>query len=89
MRKKVHNNLIQDTYGDTHKKIFSYYTTISRIQDIKMIAAASDTTPTAVINKAVDLYIAAWQNQHDEEMITAAQKKWNGEEKYINEHIAE
>ena len=89
MRKKAHNNLIQDTYGDTHKKIFSYYTTVSRIQDVKMIAAASDTTPTAIINKAVDLYIAAWENQHNDEMIEAAEKKWNSAENYINEHIAE
>lgn len=89
MKKKAHNNLIQDTYLDTHKKIFSYYTSMARIQNVKMIAAASDTTPTAIINKAVDLYIEAWENQHDEEMITAAQKKWGSVENYINEHIAE
>lgn len=89
MGKKAHNNLIQDTYGDTHKKIFSYYTTVSRIQDVKMIAAAFGMTPTAVINKAVDLYITAWENQHEDEVIKAAEKKWGSVENYINEHIAE
>lgn len=89
MKKKAHNNLIQDTYLDTHKKIFSYYTSMARIQNVKMIAAASDTTPTAIINKAVDLYIEAWENQHEEEIITTANEKWGSVENYINEHIAE